>query len=183
MNLFLAELIKQGAWLPPNFDWYILDTPMKGNLTNQSLLNSIFHMPRTTFKPASTSNHPVSQLPISSAPLHNSTNYVNASFPPISVISLHSLQFLLKPPSPPINMLVVVYRLCLHISQGLTQDNIYLMIIINYLTLWGKFKTWKISLKTSRTKMIRNHTPLRKFVHVLMTPPFWWLHNPRFWNS
>lgn len=33
-NGFLVELIKHGACLPPEFDWLVLDTPTKVNLTN-----------------------------------------------------------------------------------------------------------------------------------------------------
>lgn len=86
-NIFLTELIKQGAQSPIDFDQSILGTPMEGDFPNQPILNTILSLQPTTCALASTSNTPISQPPRSSTPIHNSANYINARFPPISAIS------------------------------------------------------------------------------------------------
>lgn len=101
-NGLVVHLISQGARLPPGFDWFNLNRPSKGDLVDQPIIDVVLHPPPMTFSPTislppnSTPpniSHPqvyipsdISNPPILSLSLHNLTNYINTSFPPISTI-------------------------------------------------------------------------------------------------
>lgn len=95
-NGLVSHLITQGACFPPGFDRSILDRPLVGNLVDQPIIEIVLHPPPMTSTPIvylppisipqSASNLTISQPPSSSAPLHNSLNYINTSLPPTSTI-------------------------------------------------------------------------------------------------